>query len=148
MLGVETVENHPCVKSKVTITPDSGKKIEMFVWQATDLKLIPVKTEMTSDLGLATSCLRNIKLGKPDASLFSPPSDYTKYDSVQAMMMQSMMRNMRNVKSQEETEISRQITPEQGTTPNPPQETQSKKRSWIPQLPKIPQIPRIPGSSE
>jgi hypothetical protein len=36
----------------------------------------------------------DVKLAKPDASLFEPPSDCKKYDSMQSMMMQRAMQGM------------------------------------------------------
>ena len=46
-MGKETVDGHPCVKNKVVVTDDKGKKHESTVWNATDLKKFPVKIETT-----------------------------------------------------------------------------------------------------
>jgi hypothetical protein len=35
-----------------------------------------------------------VKFAKPDASLFEPPSDYTKYTDQMEMMRQEMMKRM------------------------------------------------------
>ena len=147
-LGKETVEGHPCIKNKVTITTEKGTTVEMLVWQATDLKQVPIKTEMTSTFGTATTILRNIKLEKPDASLFVPPSDYTKYGSMQEMMMQMMGRQIREGAAREESGITTPPATKPESTTDTPQKTQPKKRSWLPQLPELPQIPRdlIPGN--
>jgi outer membrane lipoprotein-sorting protein len=92
-LGKETVEGHPCVKSKVVITQDDGKKFESLQWQATDLKDFPVKSEMTTDDGtVVTTLFKNINQSKPDASLFVPPTDFKRYDSMQELMMANMQR--------------------------------------------------------
>jgi hypothetical protein len=37
---------------------------------------------------------KNVSLAKPAASLFDPPADFKKYDSVQQMMQQEMMKRM------------------------------------------------------
>jgi hypothetical protein len=37
---------------------------------------------------------KNISIAKPAASLFEPPSGYTKYDSLQTMMLQQVMKQM------------------------------------------------------
>ena len=47
-LGKETVDGHPCVKSKATVTDKDGKKYESLVWNATDMKNFPVKIETTA----------------------------------------------------------------------------------------------------
>ena len=94
-LGKETVDGHPCVKSKVVITQDDGKKLESLQWQATDLKDFPVKSEMTTDDGMViTTQFKNISQSKPSASLFEPPSDFKRYDSMQELMMANMQRMM------------------------------------------------------
>jgi hypothetical protein len=94
-LGKETVEGHPCVKSKVVITQDDGKKFESLQWQATDLKDFPVKSEMTSEDGtVVTTLFKNINQSKPDASLFDPPVDFKRYDTIQELMMSNMQHMM------------------------------------------------------
>ena len=94
-LGKETVDGHPCVKSKIVITQDDGKKFESLQWQATDLKEFPVKSEMTSEDGtVVTTLFKNINQSKPDASLFDPPADFKRYDTIQELMMSNMQRMM------------------------------------------------------
>ncbi|MEK7677894.1 MAG: DUF4412 domain-containing protein [Verrucomicrobiota bacterium] len=91
-LGNETIDGHPCVKNKVTITEADGKKQEATVWNATDLKDFPVQLEMTQEGKKFTLLCKDIKLTAPDASLFTAPTDYTKYDNTQALMQNAMMR--------------------------------------------------------
>jgi hypothetical protein len=93
-LGKEAVDGHPCEKNKITITRDNGAPHEIIAWQATDLKKFPIKTEMVENGNSITTHFHDIKLTAPDASLFQPPADFTKYDSMQAMMMGSMQRMM------------------------------------------------------
>ena len=90
-LGKETVEGHDCTKVKVTGTEDNGRTFEWLMWQATDLKDFPIKVEITSDNGTVVTILyRNISQTKPDAALFAPPSGFTRYGSMQEMMMGAM----------------------------------------------------------
>jgi hypothetical protein len=93
-LGKETVDDHPCVKNKVVVTDDEGTKHEYTVWNATDLKKFPIKMETTEQGRATTMLFKNVSTAKPAASLFDPPSGYTKYDSVQSMMMQQVMKQM------------------------------------------------------
>lgn len=77
-LGRETVDGHPCVKNKVVVTDKDGKKFEATVWNATDLKKFPVKIEPTDPRGnTSTMLFKDVKLAKPDASLFEPPAGAT-----------------------------------------------------------------------
>jgi hypothetical protein len=93
-IGKETVDGHPTVKNKITFTADDGTQHEMLAWQATDLNNFPIKTEMQSGGSTITTRFSNVKLSAPDASLFDPPSDFTKYGSIQEMMMGNMQHMM------------------------------------------------------
>jgi hypothetical protein len=93
-LGEETVAGHPCVKNKAVVTDKAGEKHEFTVWNATDLKNFPVKIEMNEQGNAITVSYQNISFSKPDASLFSPPTGYTKYGSAQEMMQAVMMKKM------------------------------------------------------
>lgn len=87
-LGKETVAGHDCTKVKVTGTEENGRTFEWLMWQAADLKDFPIKVEITSEKGtVVTMTYSNIKQSKPDAALFMPPTEYTRYGSMQEMMM-------------------------------------------------------------
>ena len=93
-LGRETVDGHPCVKNKVVVTDKDGNKHESTVWNATDLKDFPVKIQTAGEGANTTMQFKNVSLAKPAASLFETPSDYTKYDNLQTMMQQQLMKRM------------------------------------------------------
>jgi hypothetical protein len=93
-MGKETVDGHPCVKKKMVVTDSKDKKHEFMVWSATDLKDFPVKIETLESDNKVTLSFRDVKFAKPDASLFEPPSDYTKYTDQMEMMRQEMMKRM------------------------------------------------------
>jgi hypothetical protein len=93
-VGKDTVDGHPCIENKITFTADDGSQHEMLAWQATDLNNFPIKTEMHEGGSTITTHFSNIKLSAPEASLFDPPSDFTKYGSIQEMMMGNMQHMM------------------------------------------------------
>jgi hypothetical protein len=93
-LGKETMDGHPCVKNKAVVTDDQGKTHESTVWNATDLKNFPVKIETTEQGTAITMLFKDVKLTKPEASLFDPPTDYKKYTNMMEMMQQEMMKRM------------------------------------------------------
>jgi hypothetical protein len=96
-LGRETVDGHPCVKYKVIITMPDEQKYESLVWQATDLKEFPIKSELSSGGDTVTTLFKNVKLEAPPASRFEVPAGLKKYGSVQEMMMggiQNMMQGL------------------------------------------------------
>lgn len=93
-LGKETVDGHPCIKNKAVVTDDQGQKLESTVWNATDLKKFPVKIEQTTEGNTSIITFKNIKFAKPDAAQFEPPSNMKKYDSMQTLMQEEMMKRM------------------------------------------------------
>ena len=93
-LGKDTVEKHPCTKSKLTFTDKDGQTAEAIVWEATDLKDFPIQYQTAENGRTATTTFSDIKMEKPDASLFELPASYKKYGSMQEMMMANMQRMM------------------------------------------------------
>lgn len=94
-LGKETIDGHPSIKYQVTVTPAEGKPSKALIWRATDLNDYPVQVEMTlDDSSVVTTTFQNINQTKPAPALFELPTDYTKYDSIQDLMMKSMQRMM------------------------------------------------------
>jgi len=89
-LGKETVDGHPCVKNKTVVAGKDGDKQEFTVWNATDLKKFPLKIQ-TSD---TTMLFKNVSFAKPAGSAFESPTGYTKYDDMQTMMQQQIMKRM------------------------------------------------------
>lgn len=93
-LGKETVDGHECIKNKVVITDTDGVKRESTVWNATDLKKFPVKIETDEHGHQAIMNFKDVSFTKPNASEFDAPAGYTKYDNMQAMMQNEMMKKM------------------------------------------------------
>jgi hypothetical protein len=80
-LGKETIDGHACVKNKVVLTDDQGKKQESIVWNASDQKDFPIQLQMAVQDDTVLFRFRDVKLNRPDPKLFDPPAGFTKYDS-------------------------------------------------------------------
>jgi hypothetical protein len=93
-LSEETVAGHPCVKNKAVVTDKQGEQHEFTVWNATDLKNFPIQIQMSVQGNTITMSYSDLNFSKPDASLFSPPTGYTRYDNMQIMMRQVMIKKM------------------------------------------------------
>jgi hypothetical protein len=91
-LGKETVEGHACVKNKAIVTDKQGKKDESIIWNATDLKKFPIKIQHQENGSDFTMLFKDVSLAKVDAAQFDPPAGMTKYENVQTMMQQAMMK--------------------------------------------------------
>ena len=92
--GKETVAGHVCVKFKAVVTDDKGDKHESTVWRATDLKNFPIKIEANERDMPVTMLFKDIKLAKPDAAQFDPPKDFKRYDNMQALMQEEIMKRL------------------------------------------------------
>jgi hypothetical protein len=93
-VGKETVDGHDCTKNNATVTDKDGNAHQYTVWNASDLKDFPVKIATTEAGSSVTMSFKDISLTKPAATLFNPPSGYTKYDDAQTMMQTEMMKKM------------------------------------------------------
>ena len=76
------------------VTDKDGNKHESTVWNETDLKNFPVKIQTVENGDEVTMLFKNVSLAKPAASVFEAPSGYTKYDNMQLLMQQQMMKAM------------------------------------------------------
>jgi len=90
--GTEVVDGHPCKIEKVVVTRPDGKIIESKVWEAEDLKGIPVKIEShIGDFTLA-AVYRDISTETPDQKLFTAPEKCTPFDKMGQVVEQKIVR--------------------------------------------------------
>jgi hypothetical protein len=73
--GTAVVDGHACKVENVTVTGADGKTTRLKLWEAQDLKGVPVKIELRSGLGVSVTTYRDIVPGKPSAALFKPPNN-------------------------------------------------------------------------
>jgi hypothetical protein len=92
-IGKETIDGHPCVKSKIIVAEENGKKHEGIVWTANDLKNFPVRMDFMEPDTTISMRFKNIQFVRPDSSRFDPPADFKKHSDVQ-QLMQSVMEKM------------------------------------------------------
>jgi hypothetical protein len=80
--GTEVVEGHTCKVENVVVTRADGKTIESKVWEAEDLKGVPVKIESHIGERTLTAVYRDIVVGAPDKALFIPPDKCTPFEKM------------------------------------------------------------------
>ena len=90
-LGKETLDGHPCAKSKITITPATGKAQVLTVWKASDLKDFPIQSVSQEGGDTITTRYTKIQFTKPDAKDFEAPAGFEEYKGM-AEFMQGMMK--------------------------------------------------------
>ncbi len=93
-LGKDTIDGHSCIKNKTVVTDKEGVRHESLVWNATDLKRFPIKIENTEGGTKVTMLFREVSFAKPAADVFDPPATAAKYDSMQSMMQQVIMKGL------------------------------------------------------
>jgi hypothetical protein len=80
--GTDVVEGHRCKVEKVVVTRPDGKTIESKVWEAEDLKGIPVKIQTSLPPHHYAVVYQDIVPGTPDKALFTPPEQCTPYEKM------------------------------------------------------------------
>ena len=85
-LGKETVDGHPCIKSRVVIASDGGKNEEATVWYATDLKNFPIQIMTREKEDTVVVRFREVQLAKPDIRTFDPPAGYKQFLDMQIFL--------------------------------------------------------------
>jgi hypothetical protein len=80
--GTETVEGHSCKVENVVVTRADGKTVESKVWEADDLKGVPVKIESQTERGKFRAVYRDVVLGTLDKALFTPPDKCTPFEKM------------------------------------------------------------------
>jgi hypothetical protein len=91
-IGKETVDGHQTTKYKVVMKDDQGNEQESTLWAASDLNGFPIKIETVNEGMPSTVTFNNVKLEKPDESLFNPPADFQRYNDMGTMMRETMMK--------------------------------------------------------
>jgi hypothetical protein len=89
-IGRETLEGHPCMKSKVTVQSSSGGTMQGTVWRATDLKNFPIRIILPSGDSTVEMTFKDLKLAKPDPTLFEAPVGHRRYDNMEKLMTERM----------------------------------------------------------
>jgi hypothetical protein len=99
-VGQETMNGHPCIKCTATVQ-EGNRTVGWTIWEATDLNRFPIRIEFASGKSTKTVEFTNVTIGKPDPSLFEPPTDYKRLgrkfkstDEVAAFMLGQVMKSM------------------------------------------------------
>ena len=91
-VGTEVVEGHTCKVEDVVVNRPDGKTIKSKVWEAEDLKGIPVKIEShIGDITLS-AVYRDISIGAPDRDLFTVPEKCTPFEKMWQVAEEATLR--------------------------------------------------------
>jgi hypothetical protein len=84
----ETIDGHPTEKYRITITYEGEETQEGFIWNATDLDGMTIRSEIDNATVKMTSTLTDIVMGAPPADLFEVPGDYTETSNFLEIVME------------------------------------------------------------
>ena len=87
-VGNEVVDGHPTEKYQISISYKDEGIQEGYIWNATDLDNMTIKSEIDTPNAKVTTLLKNIKLATPAADLFEIPADFTETDNFMELIMQ------------------------------------------------------------
>ena len=88
-IGSEVIDGHPTIKYKIHISYDGEEAPqEGFIWKATDLDNMTIKSEMENEGVKFSTLLTDIVLKTPDAELFEVPSNFTQSKNFMEIIMQ------------------------------------------------------------
>jgi hypothetical protein len=90
--GTEVVDGHPCKIENVLVTRPDGKTIESRVWEAQDLKGIPVKIESHIGEFTLSAVYRDISTEMPDQQLFTAPEKCTPFEKMGQVVEQKIVK--------------------------------------------------------
>lgn len=90
--GTEVVDGHPCKIENVLVTRPDGKMIESKVWEAQDLKGIPVKIESHIGEFTLSAVYRDISMETPDPQLFTAPEKCTPFEKMGQVVEQKIVK--------------------------------------------------------
>jgi hypothetical protein len=90
--GMEVVEGHTCKVDDVVVTRPDGKTVESKVWEAQDLKGIPVKIESHIGDTTLTAVYRDVSIGTTNKDLFTVPEKCTPFEKMWQVVEQATLR--------------------------------------------------------
>jgi hypothetical protein len=86
-VGNEVIDGHPTEKYAISISYKNEGVQEGFIWNATDLDGMTIKSEIENPRVKSTTLLKNIDLSTPAAALFEVPADFAETKNFMELMM-------------------------------------------------------------
>jgi len=94
-LARETVDGHPCIKSRVTVTEPNGTQHEATVWHATDLKDFPLRIQTVDGTDTLVMQFSQIRFERVAAQEFDLPAGTSRYNDAQELSRAVMQKYLK-----------------------------------------------------
>ena len=98
-VGRETVDGHPCVKYRLDLPNERHSREAAYVWQATDLKHLPIKFQAMINGESYGLTFRQIKDSPPDLKYFEAPAGYSKIGGSEVLLQNALLGRLTNKNS-------------------------------------------------
>jgi len=92
-IGSEMIGSHSTDKFGVKISYNDGKVEEGFIWNASDLDGLTIKSEVESQDSKTAMELKDIHLQTPRPALFEVPAGYTEVEHIKDLTLTEMKKN-------------------------------------------------------
>jgi hypothetical protein len=85
-LGQETIEGHPCIQTRLTVT-ETNKPPEFAILRcATDLQNFPIRMDLYATNSTTRFIFEDVHIGMPAATLFEIPANYMAFTNTADLM--------------------------------------------------------------
>ncbi len=91
-VGTEVLEGHACKIESVFVTRPDGTTILSKIWEAEDLKGIPIRIESRIGDVTLSAIYRDISVSTPDQDLFTIPDKCTSFERMGQVVEQKTLR--------------------------------------------------------
>jgi len=112
----ERIDGHRCAREEITVAASDGSQSQFEIWRAVDLKNLCLRIASKSDKSPFTAQLSGVRFEPVPAAVFEPPSGFTQYPTLAAMLDELALRDTNLRKDQAEddfrnAELNRQRSP-------------------------------------
>jgi len=94
-LARETIDGHPCVKNRVTVTEPNGQQHEATVWNAADLKDFPLRIQTVDGPDTLVMHFSQIRFERAPAKDFDLPAGTSRYSDAQELSRAVMQKYLK-----------------------------------------------------
>ena len=90
--GLQRFEGHVCQSAEAVVQMSDGSQARFQLMRALDLNRIPIHISSISNASGFSLTFSKIQPAAPPADVFTPPTDFTKYNSPEMMVTELIMR--------------------------------------------------------
>ncbi len=90
--ALQKMDGHVCDSAQAVVQMSDGSSAAFSIFRALDLNRFPIRISSLSNAAPFSLTFSKIRTEPPPADLFTPPTDFTKYNSPEVMVTELIMR--------------------------------------------------------